>query len=99
VDLAIEDARTNHIALPPPQYALEKNAFVLSASLRRGGVMPDGRFDVGYMLEHLLSRPMHVRLMRRVNSDPFTGPGVNADFHVILTAAMNDLKTLYHLPR
>ena len=98
VGLAIADAAANHIALPAPQLILERNSYVLASSLRHSGVMPDGRFDVGFMLEHLLSRPMHVRLMNRVNSDPAVGPAVNADFHIVLTAAMNDLKRLYNLP-
>ncbi len=61
--------------------------------------MADGRFDVGYMIEHLLSRPIHKQLMDVANSDPTIGPAVNADFHIILTAEMNDLKTLYQLPQ
>lgn len=99
VNLALRDAARNHIALPAPQFALMRDPYVLSSSLRRSGVMPDGRYDVGYMIEHLLSRPMHVRLMRAVDADPATGPGVNADFHVILSGAMDDLKTLYQLPQ
>ncbi len=92
VTLAIAQVKANHIALPavsPPTGA------VLSKRLYAAGIMPDGRYDVGYMLEHLLSRPMHVTLMHAVNADPAFGPQKNAEFHVILTAAMKDLHKAY----
>ncbi len=98
VSRAVAIVTEKKIPVPPPSPALTHNPWMLSAALRHAGVMPDGRFDVGYMLEHLLSRPMHVALMQQVNTDPTFGPKVNADFHVILTAVMNDLKTVYHLP-
>ncbi len=59
------------------------------------GTMPNGRFDVGYMIEHLVSRPIHVAIMHDMNADPQIGPQRNADFHVILTAVIDDLKKAY----
>jgi len=98
VSRAVTIVQDKKIDVPAPSPALTHNDWMLSASLRHAGVMPDGRFDVGYMLEHLLSRPMHKVLMQQVNADPKYGPQVNADFHVVLTAVMDDLKRLYHLP-
>ncbi len=98
VSRAVTIVTEKKIDLPAPSPALTHSGSMLSASLRQAGVMPDGRFDVGYMLEHLLSRPMHVALMDQVNADPKYGPKVNADFHVVLTAVMDDLKKLYSLP-
>ncbi len=92
VHLAVAQVQTQHIALPPAKPAPPA---VLANSLYRAGVMPDGRYDVGYMLERLLSRPMHVTLMRNVNDDPAFGAQKNAQFHVILTAAMKDLHKAY----
>jgi hypothetical protein len=99
VDDAIAFTQVHHVALPRPDPALAHDPYELAASLRAAGVMPDGRFDIGYFIEHLLSRPLHKTLMDSANADPAIGPAVNADFHVILTAEMDDLKTLYHLPQ
>lgn len=98
VSRAVTIVQDRKIDVPAPSPALTHNGWMLSASLRHAGVMPDGRFDVGYMLEHLLSRPMHKALMTQVNADPKFGPEVNANFHVVLTAVMDDLKKLYRLP-
>lgn len=92
VNLAIAQVQAQHIKLPnvtPP------SGEVLAKKLYAAGVMPDGRFDIGYMLEHLLSRSMHVTLMHQVNNDPAYGPQNNADFHIILTTAMQDLHKAY----
>jgi hypothetical protein len=59
------------------------------------GTMANGRYDVGYMLEHLVSRKIHVIIMQQLDADPAVGTARNADFHVILTSLMGDLKTQY----
>jgi hypothetical protein len=99
VDASMFDMKIRHIRLPRPNPALAHNPYVLAASLRAAGVMPDGRFDVGYFIEHLVSRPVHKDVMKAANALPTIGPKKNADFHVILTSEMDDLKSLYHLPR
>lgn len=88
VDRAIGVVQQQHIALPAP--GPERGAD-LARLLYAAGVMPDQRYDVGYMIEHLLSRQMHITLMQQVNADPSIGPQQNAEFHVILTSAMQDL--------
>ncbi len=92
VRLAAVQVGEQHIALPQ---ATPTSGAALAGDLYQAGVMPDGRYDVGYMLEHLLSRPMHVTLMQQVNADPKFGPAKNASFHEILTAAMQDLHKAY----
>jgi hypothetical protein len=92
VHLAAIQVQKNHIALPASS---AKSAPALARELYRAGIMPDHRYDVGYMLEHLLSRPMHVTLMHEVNENPAYGATKNASFHVILTAAMHDLHKVY----
>ncbi len=92
VHLAVVQVQTKKITLPnvtPP------SGKELAQKLYNAGIMPDGRYDVGYMLEHMLSRPMHVVLMKQVNDDPAFGSQKNAEFHVILTAAMRDLHKAY----
>jgi hypothetical protein len=92
VKLAAVQVQEQHIDLPAPT---KVSGQVLAQQLYQAGVMPDGRFDVGYMLEHLLSRPIHVTLMNEVNADPAFGPAKNASFHQLLTAAMQDLHAAY----
>ena len=99
VDEAVDVAIAKHVVLPRANPVLARNSYELAASLRAAGIMPDGRFDIGYFVEHLVSRPIHKEVMDRVNADPKIGPAANADFHLILTAEMDDLKSLYHLAR
>lgn len=86
-----------HIALPPPPPGLAHDSRLLAASLYHAGIMPDRRFDIGFLIEHLLSRPVHKTLMDQANASPAIGPAANADFHLIFTRAMTDVASLYHL--
>jgi hypothetical protein len=57
--------------------------------------MPDGKYDCGYMMEHLMTHPIHVVLMRDVNNQLGFGPRHNANFHIMLTRLVVDLKHTY----
>ncbi|MDQ2866682.1 MAG: hypothetical protein M3R51_10705 [Candidatus Eremiobacteraeota bacterium] len=95
VNRAVAQTQAQHMNLPAASAGLDTDGAALSRALYADGVMPDGRFDIGYMLERLLSRDLHKTLMDAVNSDAAFGPSKNADFHVILTQAMQDLHTAY----
>ncbi|MEO7038536.1 MAG: hypothetical protein ABI186_00725 [Candidatus Elarobacter sp.] len=97
IDDALRAAKRAGVALPAAAPGRSADGEQLAASLWRAGTLPNGRFDIGYMLEHLISRPIHVQIMRDINADPHYGPVVNADFHRILTTAMDDLKSAYRL--
>lgn len=92
IHLAVAQVQEQQIALPKVD---TPGGAALSRDLYNAGVMPNGRYDVGYMLEHLLSRPMHVTLMHEANASASVGPKKNAEFHIILSAAMNDLHEAY----
>ncbi len=97
-DHAIDDALTvatnAGVTLPPaPSYL--RDGGTLSAHLIAAGTMANGRYDVGFMLEHLISRKIHVVIMQQLNTDPAVGSVRNADFHAILASLMGDLKTQY----
>jgi hypothetical protein len=92
VNGALTQLTAKGVALPA---AKTGTADELTHELYQAGVIPDGRYDVGYMLEHLISRPMHVTLMHDVNANPAFGPTENAEFHVILTTAIQDLNRFY----
>jgi hypothetical protein len=96
IDDALVTAAKAAVSLPrPPAYLADGGH--LSAALIVAGTMRDGRFDVGYMLEHLVSRNIHVAIMHQLNANTDVGHQRNADFHIILTALMMDLKSQYGL--
>jgi hypothetical protein len=93
---ALKTATAAGVSLPKPLAYLHDGGH-LSAALFRAGTMGNGRFDVGYMLEHLISRNIHVAIMRQLDTDPNVGYQRNAEFHEMLTALMMDLKSQYGL--
>ncbi len=92
VDDAIAQDRSAGVTLPQ---VIAPAGDVMSRDLYAAGTLPDGRYDVGYMLERLLSRRAHVVLMHEVDADPSCGPQKNAQFHVILSNAIEDLNRFY----
>ncbi len=58
---------------------------------------PAGNFDVEYMLDHLVSHPIHLQVMDDINNDPAQGPKADGNYHAVLTQAMLDLKAAYKL--
>jgi hypothetical protein len=98
---AIDDALgiVQRLKIPLPQQPLPdpKDGGKLSAALVRAGTMPDGRYDVGYMIDRMVSHDIHKVLMHDINDNPQFGPRANANFHVILTQAVLDLKAAYGL--
>jgi hypothetical protein len=66
----------------------------LAAALYSAGVA-DGTYNVEIMLDKLVSHPIHVQVMNDI--DAKFGRLADADYHVILTQAMHDLKKAYGL--
>jgi hypothetical protein len=96
IDDALITATAAGVSLPKPPHYLADGGH-LTAALLRAGTMRNGHFDVGYMLEHLISRNIHVAIMHELDADPIVGHQNNADFHTMLTALMMDLKSQYGL--
>jgi hypothetical protein len=98
---AIDDVLrlTKQLKIPLPKQPSPDpdNGGKLSAALVRAGTMPNGRYDVGYMIDRMITHDLHALLMRDINDDPQFGPAANANFHVILTQAVLDLKAAYGL--
>jgi hypothetical protein len=95
IDDALAVATKAGVKLPKPPPGLAQDGKQLSGQLVTAGTTSSGRFDVGYMIEHLISRQIHVDIMQQLNADPDVGPARNADFHVILTAVIQDLQKQY----
>jgi hypothetical protein len=64
---------------------------VLTQRLYAAGTMPNGLYDVGYMLERLVSHPIHMWVMWDINRQPDLGRKTDETFHIILTDAMHKL--------
>ncbi|GAC1407853.1 MAG: hypothetical protein NVSMB64_15230 [Candidatus Velthaea sp.] len=69
----------------------------LSKALYTAGVTPDGKYDVEYMLDALVTHPVHVQVMKDIDANPDLGPKADANYHVVLTQAVMDLKSAYKL--
>ena len=95
-DYAIDDtivvATARHIVLPRPR-PNPRNGKALALALYRAGVTPDDRWDVGYMLEHLITHPIHHVIMNDI--DARFGRDNNAVFHMALDQMMHDLGMAY----
>ncbi len=82
------------IALPAPSPD-PSDGKALAAALYKQGINPDGRFDVEYMLDGLVSHGIHVKVMDDI--DAKYGAAADANYHAVLTQAMTDLKSVYGL--
>lgn len=94
VDDSLKIAKEKNIALPAQPQPSPSDGRALSAALYNAGVA-DGRYNVEIMLDKLVSHPIHVQVMDDI--DAKYGRPADANYHVVLTQAMTDLKTAYHL--
>lgn len=85
----------NHIALPARPSVSPSNGRELSIALYHAGIMPTGKYDCGYFMERLMTHPIHVVLMHDINVARGHGPAHNANFHLILTRMVADLRNIY----
>ena len=92
MDFTIDDllriARERHIVLPPADPSASASPAALAARLHVIGRLPDGRYDVGYMIERLMTHHIHHVVMGDI--DRRFSPQVNAAFHIVLTRVVED---------
>lgn len=95
-DFAVDDAvgivTSKHIALPPPSPS-PRDAKALAYAMYGAGVTKSGVWDVGYMVEHLITHPIHHAIMHDI--DAKFGSKKNGEFHVVLAQMMDDLAIAY----
>jgi hypothetical protein len=82
------------IALPSAPKPDPKDGKALSAALYTAG-LEDGKYNVEIMLDHLVSHPIHVQVMNDI--DAKYSSSIDANYHIILTQAVLDLKAAYKL--
>jgi hypothetical protein len=95
VNDALRLAQQGGVALPSTPNPDPKDGKALAAALYQRGVVPGGNFDVEYMLDGLVSHPIHVQVMNDI--DAKFGAPADGNYHAVLTQAMMDLKALYGL--
>lgn len=86
--------KINHIALPGRPSVSPNNGPALATAIYHAGIMPTGKYDCGYMMEHLMTHPIHIVLMHDINVAHGHGPQHNANFHIILTRMIVDLRNM-----
>lgn len=96
---AVRDTATvlalNHMALPDRPSVSPHDGRSMTTDIYRDGVMPTGKFDCGYMMEHLVTHTVHIIVMHDINDARYQGPSHNANFHIILTRIIADLHRAY----
>lgn len=83
------------IKLPAPS-PNPKNGKALAAALYSDGIdASTGTYNVEYMLDHLVTHPVHVQVMKDI--DAKYGAKADADYHVVTLQIFKDLKGAYKL--
>jgi hypothetical protein len=95
VNDSLKYVKAANIALPSTPSPDPKDGKALAAALYKLGITPAGTFDVEYMLDGLVSHPIHVTVMNDI--DAKFGTAADANYHAVLTQAMTDLKAVYGL--
>jgi hypothetical protein len=82
------------VKLPAKPDPDPKDGKALSLALYKDGTdSKTGAFNVEYMLDHLVTHPVHVQVMKDI--DKKFGGRADADYHIILTQVMHDLAAVY----
>ena len=92
---ALKYVQAAGVALPTTPNPDPKDGKALAAALYKQGVTPAGNFDVEYMLDGLVTHPIHVKVMDDI--DAKFGAAADGNYHAVLTQAMMDLKAVYGL--
>ncbi len=92
---ALELVAKNKVPLPSAPSPDPHDGKALSAALYKLGVGSDGKYDVEYMLDELVTHGFHVQIMDDI--DKKFSRKADANYHVVLTTAMGDLKDAYKL--
>jgi hypothetical protein len=92
IDDALRVATAKGVALPAASPIL-MHPKELALALYGAGTSGSGKWDVGFMLEHMITHPIHHAVMGDI--DAKFGAAKNERFHIALTRLMTDLDTLY----
>ncbi|HZV77790.1 MAG TPA: hypothetical protein VFF63_08550 [Candidatus Babeliales bacterium] len=94
VDDSLKIVTEKKIALPSQPNPDPKDGEALAGALWAAGQTGEG-FNVEVMLDRAVSHPIHFKVMSDI--DVKYGLAADAQYHAILTTAMEDLAAAYHL--
>ncbi len=94
VDDSLKIVGEKKIALPAQPNPNPKDGEALAGALWAAGQTGEG-FNVEVMLDRAVSHPIHFKVMSDI--DAKYGLAADAQYHAILTTAMKDLASAYHL--
>ena len=94
---ALASVAKGGMALPATSVPPTGDSKALFAAFYSAGVMPNGRYDLEYMLDALFSHIVHVQVMNDIDADSAQGPTADANYHLVFTQLMLDLKKTYGL--
>jgi hypothetical protein len=83
------------VPLPKTPVPDPKDGKALSAALYADGIAPMGGYSVEYMLDHLVTHPVHVQVMKDI--DAKYGLSADAAYHAVTLQIFKDLKAVYGL--
>jgi len=90
---ALAIAKEKGVALPATPKPSPNDDEALAGALWAAGQTGHG-FNVEVMLDRAVSHPIHEQVMKDI--DAKYGLAADADYHAVLTQAMEDLATVYH---
>lgn len=97
-DFVVSDSlrivKEKNVSLPSQPNPDPKDSAALAKALWGAGQTGEG-FNVEVMLDRAVSHPIHEQVMTDI--DKKYGLAADAQYHAILTTAMNDLATAYHV--
>jgi hypothetical protein len=92
---ALKRATEAGVKLPSAPSPSPKDGKALTTALYKAGVDPSIGFNVEYMLDHLVSHPIHDQVMDDI--DAKFGKTADATYHVVTLVVFQDLKKAYNL--
>jgi hypothetical protein len=95
VNDALKRATEAGVKFPSSPSPDPKDGAALTAALYKAGVDPKIGFNVEYMLDHLVSHPIHDRVMDDI--DAKYGKTADGIYHAVTTVVFGDLKRAYNL--
>jgi hypothetical protein len=95
IDDSLKIVTEKGVALPAKPDPDPTDGKALAAALYADGMDPKGGYSVEYMLDRLVSHPIHVQVMKDI--DGKYGLAADGQYHVVLLQVMKDLKSVYGL--
>jgi hypothetical protein len=95
VNDAIKRATEAGVKFPSTPSPDPKDGAALTAALYKAGVDPKVGYNVEYMLDHLVSHPIHDQVMDDI--DAKYGKKADAIYHSVTLVVFGDLKKAYNL--